>query len=199
MQSVDLEDGPIEFVGALDLDRSDAGISPRRLPAWTRPQIADPFLDGMVAMASGVRLTFETTSSTIEIDLAATSFRRLGTETRPQVFQLIVDDADPIDVAATNVSAFVLDPVDPTNVGFEEGGSETIRFDGLGNHVKRCEVWLPQTSTIRFKAMRIDDKSMIRPTTKPASALTRSPRAVGKCAIREPSTSRTETWGHRRH
>jgi len=45
---VALTDGVVEIVGALDLDRTDTGISPRRLPAWTRPQIPDLFMDGRV-------------------------------------------------------------------------------------------------------------------------------------------------------
>ena len=47
--------GALEIVGALDLDRTDTGISPRRLPAWTRPQVPDLFMEFMVTLGSGVR------------------------------------------------------------------------------------------------------------------------------------------------
>ena len=60
---VALEGGPVEIVGALGFDRSDAGLSPRRLPEWTRPQIPDLFMDGIVRMPSGVRLRFATDST----------------------------------------------------------------------------------------------------------------------------------------
>ncbi len=113
MQTVDLEGGSVRFVGALDLDRSAGGIGPRRLPAWTRPQITDPFLDAMVAMSSGVRIAFSTDSEVIELDVALTTFRFLNAPSRPQVFQLVIDDGEPIDRPGVNPSSFVLDMADP--------------------------------------------------------------------------------------
>lgn len=164
MQTVDLEGGSVRFVGALDLDRSAGGIGPRRLPAWTRPQITDPFLDAMVAMSSGVRIAFSTDSEVIELDVALTTFRFLNAPSRPQVFQLVIDDGEPIDRPGVNPSSFVLDMADPTNVGFDIGGSETIRFSGLGSSVKRCEIWLPHASTLRISELRIDTSADIHLT-----------------------------------
>ena len=34
-----LRDGAVSIFGALDYDTRSQGISPRRLPAWTRPQL----------------------------------------------------------------------------------------------------------------------------------------------------------------
>ena len=34
-----LRDGAVSFFGAFDFDERPAGISPRRLPAWTRAQL----------------------------------------------------------------------------------------------------------------------------------------------------------------
>ena len=72
MQEVSLEGGALEIRGALDLDRTATGISLRRLPAWTRAQLSDPFMEAMVTMASGMRVRFRTNSARVELDLATT-------------------------------------------------------------------------------------------------------------------------------
>ena len=55
MQDVELVGGVVNFAGALDLDRSDVGISPRRLPAWTRPQLLDPSFKFSCALRTRAR------------------------------------------------------------------------------------------------------------------------------------------------
>ena len=72
MQEVLLEGGALEIRGALDIDRTATGISLRRLPAWTRAQLSDAFMEAMVTMAAGMRVRFRTNSARIEIDLATT-------------------------------------------------------------------------------------------------------------------------------
>ena len=54
--------------GALELEeRPDGGVSPLRLPAWTRPLHADGGIDRMSAHTSGVRLELETAASVIRL------------------------------------------------------------------------------------------------------------------------------------
>lgn len=167
MQTIDLDGDRIEFVGAMELDHGTNGIGIRRLPAWTRPQIPDPFMDAMVSACSGVRIVFETDAEIVEIEAEVTSFRYAGTPARPQVFQLVVGDDAPIDAPANNTGYFVLDRADPTSVGFEGGGLSSMRFAGLGapsgaSELRRCELWLPHASTIRIVALRVDDGATVR-------------------------------------
>jgi len=157
MRPVALENGPVAIVGALDFDRSPTGISPRRLPAWTRPQIPDLFMDSMVAMASGVRLAFTTDADSIELDVTATTFRYTTMVARPPVCQLVADDAPAVDAVVESANYFVLDPMDPTNIGFEPGAPTTLRFEGLGTASKQCEIWLPHTASIELQALRVDN------------------------------------------
>ncbi len=56
----------IEVRGMLDMDTRPAGISPRRLPAWTRRQIPQP-LDIVSRMPSGVHLRFRTDSRSVRL------------------------------------------------------------------------------------------------------------------------------------
>ena len=55
--TVPLDAGFIAFVGALDIGHTETGLVPRRLPAWTRPQIRRHLnWTSWCTMPSGVRL-----------------------------------------------------------------------------------------------------------------------------------------------
>ncbi len=164
VQTIDVRGDQITVTGALELDDGPNGVGVRRLPAWTRPQIPDPFMDAMISSCSGVRLEFETDSDVVELDAAATSFRYDGVAARPQVFQLVVDGGEPIDAVAERPGYFVLDRRDPTKVGFEGGGVNTVRFADLGPRdvFRRLELWLPHASTIRMSALRVADGATVR-------------------------------------
>lgn len=131
MRTIPLEDGPVRLVGSLDLDRSDRGITPRRLPHWTRPQVP-PFMELMVTQPSGVRLEFTTTSSAIELEAMLTG---LELPTRPPadaVFDLVVDDeADPRSQAAEPSSRLVVNLARRDDAELIPGEASTIRFEGL--------------------------------------------------------------------
>lgn len=60
MRAFPLVGGPVELRGALDLEETQAGVMPRRLPAWTKEQYQDPSVHGPTVMPSGVRLVFRT-------------------------------------------------------------------------------------------------------------------------------------------
>ena len=74
-----LRDGAVRFFGAFDFDERPAGISPRRLPAWTRAQLPKA-LDDMLRMPSGVRMAFTTDSRLIRLFVQTT---RLVTPPQP--------------------------------------------------------------------------------------------------------------------
>ena len=65
----------VEARGALDFDKRGEGISPRRLPAWTRLQVPK-LMDVIVRMPSGVRLRFATDSERVGITFLATNTGR---------------------------------------------------------------------------------------------------------------------------
>jgi len=166
LRTVPLDAGPIEVVGALELRRSPSGFSPRRLPAWTAPQIPDAFMDLMVQMTSGVRLAFRTTSRCIELDAMATAIRLEGELRAPTVFDLVVagehQDSQPTDSGNTIV-------VDMSRVPFgarlEPGPPCTLRFDGLPPGMKDVALWLPQAAAVEVRALRLDADAEIAART----------------------------------
>ena len=85
----DLIPETVHAYGALDFDQRGQGISPRRLPAWTRIQL--PLrTDVMVRMPAGVRLRFETDSSRLGLRFLATNMVTPPDERRPVTFSLEV-------------------------------------------------------------------------------------------------------------
>ena len=128
MREIPLDE--ITIVGALDVERTATGLAPRRLPAWTRPQLPDDLTRVMVAMTAGVRLAFTTTATTIELDAMVSMFVRPGANERPIAFELLVD-GEVVSRAETldgNRIAF-----DLTRNRFEliEGEPARLRFDDL--------------------------------------------------------------------
>ncbi len=172
LREIDLEGGPVTVVGALDFDRTPTGISPRRLPDWTRPQIPDLFMHSMVGMGSGVRLSFTTDADVVELDVLVTGFRVVGTTASRPVFQLVSNAADGTadgvrsvrTEVADDYQRFVLDHADPLNVGFEPGEPATIRFAGLGDATKVVELWLPHAASTELRALRIPADATASPT-----------------------------------
>jgi lysophospholipase L1-like esterase len=165
MIDVALEDGPITWAGALDFERSPTGVIPRRLPAWTRPQIPDLMMDVVTKMPSGVRLRFTTTSTTIELDVMMTHLRLLPFAQRPVVFDLVVDGELARQPSSTVGHLFTLGLGGATDITFTEGEPTTIAFEGLDAGPKSVELWLPQASVVELRSLRIDDGATIEPIT----------------------------------
>ena len=57
--------------GAVEVERTDRGLRPHRLPAWARAQVPDAFMAQTSAESAGVRLAFRTAATTIELDVRA--------------------------------------------------------------------------------------------------------------------------------
>ena len=78
--------------GALDLERTEHGLLPHRLPARARAQCADGQLAMAEAQPSGVRLVFRTRATAIELDTLRTKMAYRGAPPRPDgVYDLLVD------------------------------------------------------------------------------------------------------------
>ena len=161
---VALTGGAVEIVGALDMDRTDTGIAPRRLPAWTRPQIPDLFMDFMVTLTSGVRLAFRTDAPWIELDAHPTGFEILGGPSRPIGFDLLVDGAR-FDRREGDFGTRLVIDLMTFAVTVRPGDPVTIRFDGLSDAMKDCEIWLPHSASTELRALRVADGATVEPPT----------------------------------
>jgi hypothetical protein len=156
LRELSWDDDAVEVRGAFELDRTPGGVLPRRLPAWTRPQVPDPFMEAMVTMTAGVRIVFATDSPVIELVTHPRTIHQISEPVRPPVYQLLLDGVLQPDVAAVGGSYIHIDRTKgPEGVEFEIGGNVTVRWDSLGDHLQHVEIWLPTNSSVELVALRV--------------------------------------------
>ncbi|GAA4616427.1 SGNH/GDSL hydrolase family protein [Actinoallomurus liliacearum] len=142
--------------GALDLERTEHGVLPHRLPAWARAQAAD----GQVAMAeaqpSGVRVVFRTRATAIELDTLRTKPAYEGAPPRPDgVYDLLVDGRLAGQASTTGGNVLMMDMA-TGSAETRPGPVGTVRFTGLPERVKDVEIWLPYNEITQVVALRTD-------------------------------------------
>jgi lysophospholipase L1-like esterase len=155
MRDVPLVDGPVEFRGALDLERRTAGVLPRRLPAWTREQYPDPFMDLTTMMPSGVRLVFRTEADILELDVLTVVQHFDGDDgpMPPGAVDLRVDGR-PAGSADVPVAGVLRLPHLRAEGRLVPGLPGTVGFAGLSRRMKEVELWLPQQTPCELVALR---------------------------------------------
>ena len=148
---------PPELIhGAVELERTEAGLLPHRLPAWARAQCRDAQLAMVESQPSGVRLAFSTTASLVELVTLPTKRRYRDMAPRPDgVYDLLVDGVLTQQASVTGGTFLNIDMVSgATNV--EAGTPQTVRFARLPASDKLIEIWLPQDETTELVALHAD-------------------------------------------
>ncbi|GGS63055.1 GDSL-type esterase/lipase family protein [Streptomyces violaceus] len=142
--------------GALDLERTEHGLLPHRLPARARAQNTNPQLAMAEAQPSGVRLVFRTAATAVELDTLRTKRDYVGVPSRPDgQYDLLVDGRPAGQASGTGGNVLTIDmatwdgEVTPGPVG-------TVRFTGLPASEKDVEIWLPHNETTELVALRTD-------------------------------------------
>lgn len=152
--------------GAAELERTDRGLRPHRLPAWVRHQLPDGQLLGTEAQTSGVRVALATTATAVELVVRPLRFAYRGLDRPRGAVDLVVDGAvlasqpltggDAVETdLATGASAVV--PGDP----------QTVTFTGLPAGDKVVELWLPHNEQVELVALRADAPVRPAPDDRP--------------------------------
>jgi hypothetical protein len=152
--------------GALELEPTEIGVRPHRLPAWIRAREADAQLSMVEAQPAGVRLVAATTASWIELRARASRFAYAGLPARPDgVFDLLVDGEL---VAQRSLVTATTTTIDPTTGAADTvaGEVETLRFAGLPVGSKTVELWLPHSEAVELVELRSD--AALTPVTSTA-------------------------------
>lgn len=142
--------------GALEVETTDGGLRPHRLPGWARAQTPDPQVAMVEAQPSGVRIVFRTAATRIELDATPTRWAYRGVPPRPDgVFDLLVDGQL---TGQASIDGGTLHTIDMSTGAVErvERGPGTVVFDGLAGVDKDVEIWLPHTETIDLVGLRAD-------------------------------------------
>ena len=154
--------GVIRAHGAPDFDDRGKGLSPRRLPDWTRQQIPE-LMDVIVRMPSGVRLQFNTDATRLGLTFLATNMVTPPSERRPVAFNLETGGTL-YSANSTGGNTILLNPRVPGDFELLRGDADTIWFDDLPAGRKDCELWLPHNAFIELRALEVDDGATIEPS-----------------------------------
>ncbi|MDF3299217.1 GDSL-type esterase/lipase family protein [Streptomyces tropicalis] len=142
--------------GALDLERTERGLLPHRLPARARAQCADGQLALAESQPSGVRLALRTRATALELDVLATKRVYAGAPPRPDgVYDLLVDGHLAGRAGVRTGTTLTIDLATGA-MRREAGPAATVRFDGLPDTPKDVEIWLPHDETTELLALRAD-------------------------------------------
>ena len=173
----------VEARGALDFDtrtyqdeangQEAQGLSPRRLPDWTRMQVPQ-VMDVIVRMPSGVRLRFNTTATRVGLSFLATNLVNAGEERRDICFNLEVVDQNvnakvDAEIGRSEIggsigtacseqgNAIHLDRRKPGEFELRRGSPDTIWFEDLPDGYKCCELWLPHNAFIELRSLSVNE------------------------------------------
>ncbi|WP_049574233.1 SGNH/GDSL hydrolase family protein [Streptomyces sp. SBT349] len=142
--------------GALDVERTEQGLLPHRLPARALARGADGQLAMAESQPSGVRLAFRTRATAVELDALRTRMAYRGAPPRPDgVYDLRVDGRPAGRAVATGGEVLMVDMA-TGSAETRPGPVGTVRFPGLPDRVKDVEIWLPHNETTRLIALRTD-------------------------------------------
>ena len=142
--------------GALDLERTENGLLPHRLPAWARAQCADSQLAMADSQPSGVRLVFRTRATAVELDTLPTKRIYAGAPPRPDgVYDVLVDGRLAGQGSVTGGNTLTIDMSAGTALS-RPGEVGTLRLADLPEGVKIVEIWLPHNESTELVALRTD-------------------------------------------
>ena len=157
--------------GAQELESTENGVLPHRLPSWARAQCSDgqsamaqlamaQLAMAQLAMAesqpSGVRLAFRTRASVVELDAHPTKVVYRGAPPRPDgVYDLLVDGRLLGQQTASGGDVRTVDMA-TGSVETRSGPVGTVRFADLPDGAKDVEIWLPHNETTRIADLRTD-------------------------------------------
>lgn len=142
--------------GAVELERTEAGLLPHRLPAWARAQCPDPQLAMAEAQPSGVRLAFNTAATVVELATLPTKRRYGAMAPRPDgVYDFLVDGLLVQQASAAGGNILDIDMLSGSGK-LLPGEPQTLRFTDLPPGDKTVEIWLPHDETTELVALHAD-------------------------------------------
>ncbi|GAB3430411.1 SGNH/GDSL hydrolase family protein [Actinophytocola sediminis] len=138
------------------MERVERGLRPHRLPAWALAQSPDPQLAMVEAQPSGVRISFRTRATAVELDAVATRRVHAGLPARPAgVYDLLVDGRLAGQGSVPGGNTLTID-LSTGTTDHQTGPVGTVSFSGLPDTEKDVEIWLPHNEVTDLVALRTD-------------------------------------------
>jgi hypothetical protein len=142
--------------GALELEQTERGVLPHRLPARARAQNTDGQLAMAEAQPSGVRVAVRTRATALELDAVPTKRVYVGTPPRPDGLYDLLVDGEPAGQASVSGGDTLTIDMATGSTEHTVGEVGTLRFAGLPARDKTVEIWLPHNETTELVALRTD-------------------------------------------
>jgi len=147
---------PALFHGAVELEETEHGIAPHRLPSWARAQNTDQQMATVQAQSSGVRLNLRTAASVIELQTRRSRKSYAGVPPRPDGVIELVHEGEVIGHSVTSGGTHAVVDMSTGEVDREVGPAHTAVFAGLPPGVKDLELWLPHQEITEVIGLRTD-------------------------------------------
>lgn len=155
MSMMDIELSEELVTGAAELERTERGFRPHRLPAWVRRQFPDPQLLAMEAQPSGVTLAFRSRANRIELVSHPSRMTYAGAERPRGRIDLTVD--------GKLVGTDSLTGGDRVQIDLQTGTSELVPgpvhrtiFETVGRGQRDFTVWLPHNEALELISLAAD-------------------------------------------
>jgi hypothetical protein len=138
-----------------ELETTERGVRPHRLPSWVRDQFPDPQLLAMETQPSGVKLAFRSPATRIELVAHTSRVSYAGADRPRGRIDLVVD--------GTLLRSDVLTGGDQIHVDLlagttelRSGPTQVIAFDDLETGDKKIEIWLPHNEALELISLATD-------------------------------------------
>ncbi|RXD04763.1 lipase [Sphingomonas sp. UV9] len=147
--------------GWVDLEETESGIIPHRLPSWARRQWPDQQLAMSESQPSGVCIRLRTAATIVEVEALPTKRVYAGMPPRPEgVYALVIDGvpSQQASIPTGDVIRIDLSGGASSGSGVEiiPGAPGSVRFAGLAASDKQIEIWLPHNEATRLVALYSD-------------------------------------------
>jgi hypothetical protein len=140
--------GNVEILGAVTIEQTKEGVSPRRLPAWAERQVPDALMRFDVGAAAGIHLAFETEATSIQLEALFTQIDIAWTHLVPTSIELVVNGRLAETIPIVGGPIFRLE--DDLSFSIRAGERSVIRFRSLEPGPKRLEIWLPHAALVEL-------------------------------------------------
>ncbi|QNS08183.1 GDSL-type esterase/lipase family protein [Streptomyces xanthii] len=168
--------------GAVEAAADGTGVAFHRVPAAARAQLADPTLDFMSTVPSGVRIEALTDAAVLELDVDLTHLVVQGTSSPGTAVDVVVDGALREAVRTTRETVLVID-LRTRATRTHPAGPVTLRLDlGEPGVERRVEVWLPVSSALRLLDVRVPAGASLRPAPAAGPLWVHHGSSVSQCS-----------------
>ncbi|MER7173120.1 GDSL-type esterase/lipase family protein [Streptomyces mesophilus] len=169
-------------VGAVETTVDDSGVTFQRVPAAARARIADPTLDFMSTVPSGVRLEAVTDAPALELDLQLTHLVPVGQESAGTALDLVVDGAVRERVHTRQETVVHID-LRTRETQVHPAGPVTLRFElGEAGTERRIELWFPVAAAMKLLDVRIPEGTSLRPAPAAGPLWVHHGSSISQCS-----------------